>query len=204
MTGLECYPILGRSTNQIGAGTVTDKRADIIGAAMALVQEEGLAGLTQPRVAKRLELRQSHVTYYFPTRDDLLAAVTERAVQQRIATLAAITAPRALPPTIAALAAVLVDPEQTRVLLALVQIADTTPVLRSHFQALSEGITPTATALLQAAGADPTPAAVTLLQTTSTGLAVVALATGRLDPEPVIAVLTDLLAALPRSRKEQT
>ncbi|VTU41483.1 transcriptional repressor BetI (plasmid) [Variovorax sp. PBS-H4] len=182
---------------------MADKRSDIVGAAMALVQEEGLSGLTQPRVAKRLELRQSHVTYYFPTRDDLLAAVTEQAVQQRVAALNTVRSPRTLPRKIAALAAVLIDPAQTRVLLALTQIADSTPTLRPHFRSLSGGIAPAATSLLQAAGADPTPEAIALLQTTSTGMAVVALATGQSDPAPLIALLTDLLASLPRSRKEQ-
>lgn len=181
---------------------MTDKRADIAATALTLVQEEGLAGLTQPRVAKRLGLRQSHVTYYFPTRDDLLAAVTDLAVQQRIAALDTARAARTLHRKIAALATVLADPAQTRVLLALTQIADHTPALRPHFRALTGGITPAATSLLQAAGAELSPEAIALLQTTSTGLAVVALATGQTDPAPIAALLTSLLASLPRSRKE--
>lgn len=177
---------------------MADKRADITEAALALVQEEGLAGLTQPRVAKRLGLRQSHVTYYFPTRDDLLAAVTELAVQRRVAALEPMRRARTLQQKVKALADVLVDPEQTRVLLALAQMADSATALRPQFRALAELITPAAASVLSAAGAEASPEAVALLQTTSTGLATVALATGQTDQASLIALLTHLLGTLPR------
>lgn len=180
---------------------MTDRRTEIVAAALSLVQADGLAGLTQPRVAARLGLRQSHVTYYFPTRDDLIAAVAESAVRERITALDAVRSARTLPRKLDVLAAVLIDPAQTRVLVALTQIADNTPALRSHFRALAEGITPAALSLLRAAGAAPSPEAVALLQTTSTGLAVLALATGRTDPTPLTAGLAILLASLPRSGK---
>jgi len=182
---------------------MADKRTDIAEAALALVQEEGLAGLTQPRVAKRLGLRQSHVTYYFPTRGELLAAVTELAVQRRIAALDAMRRARTLQQKIRALADVLVDPEQTRVLLALAQIADSEPALQPKFIALAEGIAPAATSVLQAAGAETSPEAIALLQTTATGLAVVALATGQNDRAPLIGLLTQLLTTLPQPTKER-
>lgn len=181
---------------------MADKRSEITEAAFSLVQEEGLAGLTQPRVAKRLGLRQSHVTYYFPTRDDLLAAVTELAVHRRVAALDGLRTARTLAKKIQALVEVLIDPEQTRVLLALTQISDSTPALRPHFRALAGGIAPSATALLQAAGADPTPDAIALLQTASTGMAVVALATGQTDSAPTTDMITRLLNTLPRTPKD--
>lgn len=183
---------------------MADKRTDITETALALVQEEGLAGLTQPRVAKRLGLRQSHVTYYFPTRDELLAAVTELAVQRRVAALEPMRRARTMQQKVRALAKVLVDPEQTRVLLALAQMADSEPALRPQFRALGELITPAATSMLQTAGAEGSREAIALLQTTSTGLAVVALATGQTDQAPVITLLTHLLSTLPRSRKDRT
>jgi len=178
---------------------MADRRTEIVETALGLVQEEGLAGLTQPRVAKQLGLRQSHVTYYFPTRDELLAAVTELAVQRRVTSLDAMRRARTLQQKVRALAKVLADPEQTRVLLALTQMSDSTPALRSHFRALSDGITPAATSVLQAAGAEVSAEAVALLQTASTGLAIVALATGNTDEKPVISLLTHLLDTLPKS-----
>jgi AcrR family transcriptional regulator len=183
---------------------MADKRTDIVEVALALVQEEGLAGLTQPRVGKRLGMRQSHVTYYFPTRDDLLAAVTELAVQRRVAALEPMRRERTRQQKVRALAKVLTDPEQTRVLVALAQLADSEPALRPQFRALAELITPAATSVVQAAGAEASREAIALLQTTSTGLAVVALATGQTDRAPVTALLDHLLDSLPRSRKDRT
>jgi AcrR family transcriptional regulator len=57
-------------------------RERILDAAIESLAESGLSGLTQIQVAKRAGVRQSHLTYYFPTRDDLLEAVTERAVDR--------------------------------------------------------------------------------------------------------------------------
>lgn len=181
---------------------MNDRRIQIVDATLGLVQEEGLAGLTQPRVAKRLGLRQSHVTYYFPTRGDLLAAVAEHAVLRRIAALAAVLRARTLHGRVAALAEVLIDPEQTRVLLALTQIADRTPALRTHFRALGVGVAAPAAALLVSAGADPSPEALLLLQTASTGMAVVSLSAGLTDQKALEAQLLHLLAALPRAQKD--
>ncbi|MHC5540598.1 TetR family transcriptional regulator, partial [Singulisphaera rosea] len=54
---------------------MTDRRQEIIEAGLATLRERGYSGFTQPRVATRAGLRQSHLTYYYPTRADLLAAV---------------------------------------------------------------------------------------------------------------------------------
>src|SRR5262245_9944384 len=58
-------------------GGVADR---ILDAALDILAESGLRNLTQVEVANRANVRQSHLTYYFPTRDHLLNAVTERAV----------------------------------------------------------------------------------------------------------------------------
>ena len=62
-----------------------DRRTQIIDAGLALLGEEGLSGLTQPKIAARTGLRQSHLTYYYPTRADLLAAVARAAVERQAA-----------------------------------------------------------------------------------------------------------------------
>ena len=49
----------------------------ILRTALELIQTEGFFALTQKRVAKLACVRQSHLTYYFPTRSDLLKAVGE-------------------------------------------------------------------------------------------------------------------------------
>ena len=63
-----------------GGGKPVGVRERILDAALAILAESGLRNLTQVGVANRARVRQSHLTYYFPTRDDLLEAVTARAV----------------------------------------------------------------------------------------------------------------------------
>ena len=50
----------------------TNARERILYAAVFLLNDEGFSALTQTRVAERAGMRQSHVTYYFPSRNDLL------------------------------------------------------------------------------------------------------------------------------------
>ena len=64
-----------------------DVRARILDAALGLLARGGAAELTQPRVARAAGVRQSHLTYYFPTRDALLQAVADRSIDTLAATL---------------------------------------------------------------------------------------------------------------------
>jgi len=157
---------------------VSARREAIVAAALDVIQEEGLSGFTQPRVALRAGLRQSHLTYYFPTRADLLLAVTDEAVRRRVEALRAAVSAEDRAAKVAGLVEVLLDPRQTRILTALTQSADADPGVRRAFAALSAGIAPLGAALITSFGAEPTEASLTLLQATSTGIAVLALATG--------------------------
>ena len=56
-------------------------REKILTAASELLLTEGFSTLTQQAVAKRAGVRQSHVTYYFPTRNDLLRATAQFVVE---------------------------------------------------------------------------------------------------------------------------
>ena len=51
---------------------LTGARERILFAAVEILNTEGFGGLTQTRVAERAGIRQSHLTYYFPARNDLL------------------------------------------------------------------------------------------------------------------------------------
>lgn len=62
-----------------------DRRQDIINASLAVLRQSGYSGFTQPRVAAGVGLRQSHLTYYFPARIDLLAGVARAAVDRQLA-----------------------------------------------------------------------------------------------------------------------
>jgi AcrR family transcriptional regulator len=177
---------------------VADKREAIVAAALDVIEESGLSGFTQPRVARRAGLRQSHLTYYFPTRADLLRAVAEEAVARRIEVLRVAMSAQDPAEKVARLVEVLIDPRQTRVLTALAQSADADPGVRRAFGSLGAGIAPLGAALLESFGAEPTEASISLLQATSTGIAVLALAAGgeafRGRAEQVLArLLTGLL-----------
>lgn len=170
------------------------KREAIVAAALETIREDGLGGFTQPRVARRAGLRQSHLTYYFPTRDDLLLAVADEAVRRRIAALEVAGSAATPAAKVSALVGVLTDPAQTRVLVALTQAADSHAAVRRSFAALAVGVAPISADLLRAFGVEVTETSLGLLQATSTGLAVLALATGAEDlPRRAEHLLTDLL-----------
>lgn len=52
--------------------TPASTRERILLAAVYVLFEEGFSSLTQQRVCEKAGIRQSHLTYYFPTRNDLL------------------------------------------------------------------------------------------------------------------------------------
>ena len=54
----------------------------ILDAALQIVEEQGISALTQPRVAKLAGVRQSHLTYYFPRKSDLLLGALEASHQK--------------------------------------------------------------------------------------------------------------------------
>lgn len=157
-----------------------DRRRALVGAALELIGESGLGGFTQPRVAARAGMRQSHLTYYFPTRDDLLVAVAEEAVRRRVALLAeTLAGADGRAEQVSALARVFSSPGDTRVLLALTEAADQNEEVRAAFDALAAGVAPLSAEVLATAGSEADPVSLALLQATATGVAVLSLARGR-------------------------
>jgi AcrR family transcriptional regulator len=159
---------------------VEDRRKDILEAGLAILREQGLAGLTQPRVATRTGLRQSHLTYYYPTRADLLAAVA------RIAMEAQLGAARSLFKGVSSadqgadrIAAATVRHENTRVLAALNQAADQEPAVRAVFNELLDGFIAEFGTLVEKLKLTPSEASIDLLHALFVGLSVIDLATAR-------------------------
>jgi AcrR family transcriptional regulator len=125
-----------------------DKRQHIVECALAQLREEGFAAFTQSKVAARAGLRQSHLTYYYPTRDDLLMAVAEAAMERQIKALDDLLAGTRSARASTKIASVLGRKENTRVLLALVQGADQEPRLRTLFVNFAAQMRERAAALL--------------------------------------------------------
>jgi AcrR family transcriptional regulator len=159
-----------------------DRRQALIEAGLQILREDGLAGLTQPKVAARAGLRQGNLTYYFPTRSEMLEAVARAAIDRQLTAadeMARGAAGGSVEKAAATLATVLTRHETTRVLVGLAQAADQQPAVRTLFNELADGFLLRLSALLADLGLDPSPARVDLAHALLVGLSVIDLATGR-------------------------
>jgi AcrR family transcriptional regulator len=157
-----------------------DRRKKILEAGLAILREQGLPGLTQPRVAAMTGLRQSHLTYYYPTRADLLTAVARVAIDGQLAGVRALTKSISSRGQAATkMAAVVARHENTRVLTALNQAADQESAVQTLFNELLEGFVAELATLLERLQLSPTPARIDLLHALLVGLSVIDLATSR-------------------------
>ena len=129
----------------------------------------------------RAGLRQSHITYYHPTRLDLLAAVGRAAVDRQLAAVdITLDALSSREEAARAIANLVTRHENTRILMALAQAGDEEPELRVLFRELADGVVARATALLgRLVGRPASEEHARFLHALSVGLAVVNLATGR-------------------------
>ena len=164
-----------------------DLRQDIINASLAVLRESGYSGFTQPRVAAKVGLRQSHLTYYFPTRVDLLAGVARVAIDRQLTAVDGILEASSVREAAKTIAKVAVRHENTRVIMALVQAADQEPALRELFRELADGIILRAGKLLRNLNIEPTDEHCYQLHAMSVGMAMVDLATARKDGERRVA-----------------
>ncbi|HUU74054.1 MAG TPA: TetR/AcrR family transcriptional regulator [Burkholderiales bacterium] len=108
------------------SSNTTDVRSRILEAALELLGDHGVSKLTQPSVAKAAGVRQSHLTYYFPTRADLLKATALHSIEVMIGMLAARASEGQLSPDmLAQIASTMVsDKRRARVVLGLVVASD--------------------------------------------------------------------------------
>ena len=157
-----------------------DIRKDIVEAGLAILQEQGLAGLTQPRIAARTGLRQSHLTYYYPTRADLLTAVTRAAIEAQLAAVRSmVQGASSAEQSATMIAAVTVLHKNTRVLAALNQAADQEPAVRPLFNELLDGFIAELGFLLDKLALPVSEARIDLVHALFVGLSIIDLATAR-------------------------
>jgi AcrR family transcriptional regulator len=165
---------------QIMAGprTTADPRNRILDAALALVAEEGAAALTQPRVSRAAGVRQSHLTYYFPTRADLLQAVAEHSIAALGAQVSQAQAAGSLDPgsLAALLAAGSADKRRIRIMLALVAAADADPAIRRRLRRFIVEMRAGFARQFESAGLSADPDSVAFLHALVVGSAVLQLA----------------------------
>ena len=109
-------------------------RERILRAAMAILREAGIQGLSQVQVARRAKVRQSHLTYYFPNRHDLVEAVAVRFIDGVVRGLQELTAGSAVGGPSAMLQRVadaIADQGHMRMFTGVIVEADGDPKLRS-------------------------------------------------------------------------
>jgi AcrR family transcriptional regulator len=159
---------------------MSDRKQDILNASLAILREEGLAGLTQPRVAARAGVRQGHMTYYFPTRIDLLTAVARAAIEaQANAARSLLRGISNIRQDVDQLASVVVRHENTRLLAALNQAADQEPAVRKLFGELLKTFVTEIGASLERLHIEASAARIDLVHALFVGLSIIDLATGR-------------------------
>ena len=178
-----------------------DRREVILSAAVATLREAGYSGFTQPRVAKLANVRQSHLTYYFPTRLALLEAVALVVVENQLALLDVALDVSSVEAAIKAIGAAAIRPDNTRVLMALAQAADEETSLCQVFRDLADGISLRFGKLLRKLDLSATQEQINLLHAVTVGLAVITLATQRPNPksrvEAILACAFNPLAVSP-------
>lgn len=140
-----------------------DARSRILDAALGLLAKGGAQELTQPRIAKAAGVRQSHLTYYFPTVHDLLQGVAKHTLEAMLAEMRAHD-PGSRPLTLQdAAIATSADKRRMRMVLALVTMTDREAKLKPRMRKFIKEIRQGIAAMLKAGGLEGTPDQVALL-----------------------------------------
>lgn len=148
-------------------------REDILMAGSMLLREKGVAALTQPQIAGAAGVKQSHLTYYFPKRANLLLAIAEFTLSTLMESVAAQLQDKPQGRTLAeAVARIMVEGFPPRVLIGLVVAADSDPDIRKLLRKLIRHVRTAIQRLMQQAGIDADDDAALLFHATVVGLAV--------------------------------
>jgi AcrR family transcriptional regulator len=140
-----------------------DARTKILDAALGLLAKGGAQELTQPRICKAAGVRQSHLTYYFPTIHDLLQGVARHTLEAMTAEMGKAD-PARRPATLAEAAiGTSADKRRMRMVLALVTMTDREAKLKPRMREFIREIRRGLAAMLRAGGLAGTPDQVAFL-----------------------------------------
>jgi len=148
-------------------------KEDILIAGSTLLREKGVAALTQPQIAQAANIKQSHLTYYFPKRTNLLLAIAEFTLSGLMENVALQLQAKPQGKTLAdAIAQIMIEGLPPRVLLGLIVAADTDPDIRKLLRKLIKHVRASIRSLMQQAGLPADDEAALLFHATVIGLAV--------------------------------
>jgi AcrR family transcriptional regulator len=150
----------------------TKTRERILHAAFLLLNEDGFSALTQQHVCERAGIRQSHLTYYFPTRNDLLRETAVFGCETMLSAMAEVTESHQL--TLAEVREYLFSVEEAdrgfgRLMAALVAASDEDPRIKPWFGAFEDENRAKLAALLRGIGIDIPDADIELLHAAYVG-----------------------------------
>ncbi len=145
----------------------------ILVAGQELFRESGVAALTQPKVARAAGIKQSHLTYYFPTRAKLLLGIAEYTASEAMAHVAERLAAKPERATLAGMVSeIMINGLPPRVVIGLIVAADAEPGIRDSLRELVSNVRARLQSLLAAAGLAASADAALLFHATVVGLAV--------------------------------
>lgn len=145
----------------------------ILVAGQELLRESGVAALTQPKVARAAGIKQSHLTYYFPTRAKLLLGIAEYTASEAMAHVAERLAAKPERATLAGMVSeIMINGLPPRVVIGLIVAADAEPGIRDSLRELVSNVRARLQSLLAAAGLAASADAALLFHATVVGLAV--------------------------------
>ncbi|WP_137936938.1 TetR/AcrR family transcriptional regulator [Chitinivorax sp. B] len=172
-------------------------KESLLAAGVMLLREKGFAALTQPQVAAAAGVKQSHLTYYFPTRNDLLLAIAEHTVDTLLAEAATHLAASPKGQTLTdIIIRVMLEGVPPRVIVGLIAASDTDPAIRQSLTRLINQVRMAVPAILMAAGLRVTPDDVLMFHATLVGLAIMHQA--RLSDESAAEVRVGVTALIER------
>ncbi len=154
----------------------TSVRTNILNAALGLLAAGGTQELTQPRICKAAGVRQSHLTYYFPTINDLLQAVAKHTLEAMAADLGKQNPTQRPAFLLDGIAAASGDKRRVRLILGLVTAADRDPALKPRMRKFIKEIRQSIEPVLQSAGLKGTPEQIGFMHSVVVGQAVLQLA----------------------------
>lgn len=148
-------------------------KESILEAGIVLLESKGIAALTQPQVAAAAGIKQSHLTYYFPTRTDLLMAIADQWVTQAMEALSSRVGDHPEAATLAErLAETMIKGEPARGIIGLIVAADADPRIRDTLRHLDGVMRRHFKGILASAGLPASDEDALLLHATAVGLAI--------------------------------
>lgn len=148
-------------------------KEDILRAGSQLLRERGVTALTQPQIAEAAGIKQSHLTYYFPKRVDLLFAIAEFTMTTLIDSVAEQLQDKPQTGTLPDIIThIMTDGFPPRVFIGLIVAADADPDIRKLLRKLIRHVRAAIQRLMEQAGMDANKDAALIFHAAIIGLAV--------------------------------